>query len=51
MELHNTPPTSTTERMHVLSNDCWCNPTVEHVPAGKAIKHAIQPTRPETPEG
>lgn len=21
------------EREHELSKDCWCNPTVEHVPA------------------
>lgn len=31
--LHVTPETSSAERMHELSADCWCNPTVEHVEA------------------
>jgi hypothetical protein len=29
--IQDVPETSSDERMHVLDETCWCNPTVEHV--------------------
>ena len=36
--IHETPVTSSSERMHELTNECWCNPTVEYVPASR-VRH------------
>lgn len=36
--IHETPATSSDEKPHDLTAECWCNPRVEYVPASR-VRH------------
>jgi hypothetical protein len=40
--IHETPATSSGQRLHELTAECWCNPQVEYVPASRVRHRAKQ---------
>ena len=48
MEQHSTPETSSEERMHTLTKDCWCNPTVVDYSDGTVV---VDHKKPKNEDG
>jgi hypothetical protein len=37
--VHDVPETPSEDRIHVIGDDCWCNPISVTVPPGRVVKH------------